>query len=192
VTFIQTMIFRSLSETGISSIPRVIGPPASLAPDEKYAWDPSSLISPIYNPTDGGHQTTSTDEPNTQRASQSPPADAVSPSRTNELDVSTTFYPTYLTRPLRPLDHGLLTGEPNLLSIRIAHSSSNVPGLLFYYSANVGTLWAGEDWEAVKYPQTPDSSPPSVSNFGQKLKVSNPPLANEWNRLMQQGPYTSP
>jgi hypothetical protein len=191
VTLIQTIISRSLSKASISSIPRVIDPPTSLEPDEKYAWDPSSLVSPIYNSTDGGHQTASSDEPNTQRASRSLPTDAVLLSHTSKPDISTTFYPTYLTRPL---DHSSLTGEPDLhceQAIQIAHSFSNVPELIFFDSDNVGTLWAGENWEAVRYPQTPIASSPFGSNFGQKLTVSNPPLATEWNRLMQQGSYTS-
>jgi hypothetical protein len=116
VTFIQVIISRNLSESYISSVPRVIDTTASLEPDEKYAWDPSSLISPIYNPTDGGHQTATSDKPDTKRASRSPPVHPAPQSRTSEEPTPTTFYPTYLTRPLRPLGHGLVTGEPDLHS----------------------------------------------------------------------------
>jgi hypothetical protein len=133
VTFIQAIISRSLSESCISSIPRVIGPPASLEPDEKYAWDPSSLISPIYNPTDGGHQTASSDEPNTKRTSLSPSVDAASQLRTSEEPTPNTFYPTYLTRPLRPLGHGLVTGKPYL-------HSQQVVGVAYSFLTHLNSL----------------------------------------------------
>jgi hypothetical protein len=195
VTFFQAMITRGLSEKPISSVPRVIGPPALLEPEEKYAWDPSSLVSPIYNPTDGGHQTTSTNEPNTQRTSRSPLVGVASQSGTSEHREFTTLYSSYLPKPLRPVYHGLPTGEPNLhlkQAIWIAHSFSNVPGLFFYDSDNVSTSWAGEGWESVRYPPTVVATSLSRSSFGQKSTLSNPPLENEWNRLMQQGPYTPP
>jgi hypothetical protein len=186
------MVARGLSEKSISSVPRAIGPPALLEPDEKYAWDPSSLNSPIYNPTDGGHQTTSLDEQNTKRASRSPPLDVASQSRTSEHHVSTTFYPSYLPGPLRPLGHGLLTGESYLYSkqvIRTRHCFSNVPQLTFYGSANTGASRAGEGWEAVRNLPTLVASSPSGSNFGQKLTLPNSSLDDEWNRLVQLGPY---
>jgi hypothetical protein len=128
------MITRGLSEESISYVPRVIGPLASLEPEQKYAWDPSSLISPIYNPTDGGHQTTSLDEPNSQRTSRSPLAGVASHSGTSEHRVFSTFYSSYLPEHLRPVCHGLPTGEPYVhfkQAVRIAHFFSNVPGLFF-------------------------------------------------------------
>jgi hypothetical protein len=188
------MVTRGLSEKSISSVPRMIGPPALLEPDEKYAWDPSSLNSPIYNPTDGGHRTTSSDEPNTKRASRSPPVDVASQSRTSEHHAPTTFYPSYLPGPLRPLGHGLLTGESYLYSkqvIQITHCFSDVPELPFYGSANTGASQAGEGWEAVRNLPTLVASSPSGSNFGQKLALPNSSLEDEWNRLVQLGPYAS-
>jgi hypothetical protein len=156
-------------------MPKVIDSCASLEPEEKLAWDPSSFASPLYNPIDGGHQTRPSLKQSFERAflSTANKADARPGTSTGGeyQHASVKSYPAQVARP-RPA----------------------MPELPFYNIASSHALWTGYGPDVVQTSQPlhivlepVESEPKPINDQGGDRRPSLTSLTSEWNTFMQSG-----
>jgi hypothetical protein len=171
LTSVQAAVIARRSAGALPGImPRVIDPGPSLEPEEKYAWDPSSFASPLYNPVDGGHPNPPSIKELSERTSRSPPKDPDLHARTNNVPQRqhVKSYPAQVARP-----------RPDMLE------------LPFYNSASSHKLWTGYGSDFVHSSQSLRTLlAPSESNLRPTtIDGGTPPslnsLTSEWNSFMQ-------
>jgi hypothetical protein len=147
----------------------VVDPSPSLEPEEKFAWDPTSLVSPLYNPLDGGHQDSMPPKPPPKRASLSPPAD--------ERSKSSASYPKYTNRHQRRSGKDIAvrngTGTTSTQALEMNRIRSSVPEILIYESTSLD----------LPSQSTASSQPRRAA--GRSVPPSVPSLTSEWNALIR-------
>jgi hypothetical protein len=165
----------SVDRLTASVIPKVIDACTCLEPEEKFAWDPSSSASPLYNPIDGGHQTRPSLKQSSERAFLWPASRADS----------------------RP---GISTGgqhqHANVKSYpaQVARPRLAMPELPFYKIASSHALWTGYGPDAMQTSKAmhsaldcSESELKLINDQGEEKRPSSTSLTSEWNTFMQSG-----
>jgi hypothetical protein len=170
------MITRRSTGTSSRSIPKVLDPSPTLDPEERFAWDPTSLASPLYNSLDGGHQEPSSPNRSVKRASLSPPA--------SDHSQTTASYPVSLHRPRRPKADDLTSAglrSKLLQGTAMTRTSLNVPEILIHASTSLEPQY-----------KEPTMSSNRARGAGKSQPHILPSLTSEWNKLLQYDPDIKP